>query len=249
VINRAGLVLILLLIIIGCIHQMKKNTAVYPNAALLQDLDSGKHGKTNIGLANFAWNALDCRSGYVYGAVGQSITPAFLRLQANRFFGNSRANLTNSEVNDIYRTYGGHPAFDCIGLIKAYSWIDESTGEISAHNQNAMPDCSANGILAETPAYGAIPFMPDIPGLAVQMSGHIGIYVGNGEVIEAQSNHVGVIKTKLKGRGWKWYVLVPTLTYVDRGTYFIHGQQVTISDRKIVRPNVIPNLFDRENFR
>ena len=34
-------------------------------------------------------------------------------------------------------------------------------------------------------------------GLAVCMEGHIGVYIGNGEVIEAKGNHDGVVKTKL----------------------------------------------------
>lgn|GEM_PF-2495681 len=246
--RRFGRIILLLLFIIAVIfgvYSCKKNLKTNSNAALTRNLGS-ENCKTNIGLANFAWNALDCQSGYVFGAVGQTVTPAFLQQQARRFTGNSRANLVGSELNSIDREYGGHPAFDCIGLIKAYSWIDEKTGEISSAHKNAMPDCSSNGILAAAPSYGSIALMPEIPGLAVQMDGHIGVYVGNGEVIEAQGNQAGVKKTKLRGRGWKWYVLVPTLTYVDSGTYFIHGQQVTVSKGRVVKSKVIPGIFDRK---
>jgi hypothetical protein len=241
-----ALTLIFVMTAIHSAFQPRKNSERNSNTALTRNLGSGNQGKTNIGLVNFAWNALDCQSGYVFGAVGQTVTPAFLQTQAQRFAGNTRANLTGSEVNTIYNRFGGHPAFDCIGLIKAYSWIDEKTGKISSKRLDAMPDCSANGILENTPVFGSILSMPDIPGLAVQMSGHIGVYVGNGEVIEAQGNQAGVKKTKLSGRGWKWYVMVPTLTYVERGTYLLHGQQITVSGGKIVRSKAIPDIFDRK---
>ena len=104
-------------------------TGYADRSTLIRNLKSSD-GKTNIGLTNFAINALDAGSGYIYGAYGQDVTMAFLKQQQSRFFTDSDANLTNSEVNFIYETYGGKPAFDCIGLIKAYEWIDEDTGII-----------------------------------------------------------------------------------------------------------------------
>lgn len=226
-----------------CILFIQRNSGKADNLELTRNLDSHSGVKTNIGLANFAWNALDCRCAYVFGAVGQRVTPEFLNQQAIRFAGNQRACLSGSELSQIYERYGGRPAFDCIGLIKAYSWIDERTGEISAKHKNAMPDCTANGLLAQASEYGPIVAMPDIPGLAVQMNGHVGIYVGSGEVIEAQGNRLGVTKTKLNGRGWKWYIKVPGIRYEENGTYLIHGRQVTLRCRKICQTKIIPDIF------
>lgn len=215
------------------------------NWELTRNLPSGGV-KTNIGFANFAWNALDCRSAYVFGAVGQRVTPEFLQRQASRFAGNERAGLSASEVTWIDARYRGRHAFDCIGLIKAYSWIDESTGEISSKHPNAMPDCTANGLLAQAAEHGPIVLMPDTPGLAVQMNGHIGVYVGNGEVIEARGNHLGVTKTKLKERNWKWYLKVPGIRYEENGTYLIHGQPVTLSQGKVCQ-TIIPDRRNRDS--
>ncbi|HEX3039362.1 MAG TPA: hypothetical protein VHP54_03595 [Caproiciproducens sp.] len=225
-----------------CILFIQRNSEKADNRELTRNLEPHSGVKTNIGLANFAWNALDCRSAYVFGAVGQRVTPEFLRRQASWFAGNQRAELSGSELGWIYARYGGRPAFDCIGLIKAYSWIDEKTGEISSKHKNAMPDCTVNGLLAQASEYGPIAAMPDIPGLAVQMDGHIGVYVGSGEVIEAQGNRSGVKKTKLNGRGWKWYVKVPGIHYEENGTYLIHGRQVTLTQGKICQPEVIPGI-------
>lgn len=55
--------------------------------------------------------------------------------------------------------------------------------------------------------------MPDTPGLAVWKSGHIGVYIGNGEVIEAMDTRYGVVKTKLQGRGWIHWLEVPGIKY------------------------------------
>ena len=55
--------------------------------------------------------------------------------------------------------------------------------------------------------------MPDTPGLAVWKSGHIGVYIGNGEVIEAMGTKYGVVKTQLEGRGWTHWLEVPGIEY------------------------------------
>lgn len=60
---------------------------------------------------------------------------------------------------------------------------------------------------------GSIETMPDTPGLAVWKSGHIGVYIGNGEVIEAMDTRYGVVKTKLQGRGWTHWLEVPGIKY------------------------------------
>ena len=60
---------------------------------------------------------------------------------------------------------------------------------------------------------GSMDAMPDTPGLAVWMEGHIGVYIGGGEVIEASGTKKGVIKTQLAGRGWQAWLEVPYISY------------------------------------
>jgi hypothetical protein len=193
--------------------------------------------KTNIGLANFAYNALSCKSGYIYGAVGQKATLDFLYKQQNKFKNNDRAELNKENIDFIFKNYGGRPSFDCCGLIKAYSWFDEETGEIQPNRKNAIKDCTADGLYNLAEVKGNISDMPDIPGLAVHKSGHIGVYVGGGEVIEAQGNKYGVLKTKLAGRGWEHYLKVPTLKYINSGTFKLSCKEVTLLEEKIVNKN------------
>lgn len=60
---------------------------------------------------------------------------------------------------------------------------------------------------------GPIDTMPDIPGLAVWHDGHIGVYIGGGQVIEAMGTKYGVVKTELAGRGWTHWLKIPYINY------------------------------------
>ena len=44
---------------------------------------------------------------------------------------------------------------------------------------------------------------------------HIGVYIGNGYVIEARGHTYGVVKTKLSSRGWKNWGKCPWIEYVE----------------------------------
>lgn len=76
-------------------------------------------------------------------------------------------------------------------------------------------NCSERGIL-ET--------MPDIPGVLVFMPGHVGIYIGNGKVIEARGHAYGVVETNLIGRGWKEWGKLDWIEYTEENTMFEAGQ-------------------------
>lgn len=203
---------------------------------LRKNLKSGDGTKNNIGLVNFAWNALCCKSGYVYGAAGQTIDQSFLNQQKSKFTGVERAGLTKEQTDSILLRFGGRPGFDCGGLIKAYSWLDESTGEILRGRPNGIPDSTANDLYALADVKGNISEMPETPGLGVHKDGHVGIYIGGDEVIEAEGNNFGVVKTRLWGRGWEHYFRVPAITYVQSGTYQIRDHKVVLCDGKIVNP-------------
>ena len=66
--------------------------------------------------------------------------------------------------------------------------------------------------------------MPDIPGVLVFMPGHVGVYVGNGKVIEARGHAYGVVETNLVGRGWKEWGKLDWIEYTEKNTTFEVGQ-------------------------
>lgn len=57
--------------------------------------------------------------------------------------------------------------------------------------------------------------MPDQKGVLVFYPGHIGVYVGNGKVIEARGHAYGVVVTDLKARGWKQWGKLDWIEYLE----------------------------------
>ena len=172
--------------------------------------------KNNKDLAAYAIQAWENNWGYVWGTYGSVLTESLLnyKLQqypdgVGRHEGFIRAHWLNRRVTD------------CVGLIKGYGWLDVSTGAIR-YGTNGMPDYGANtmyraavnaGVSGQD--YGPISTMPDIVGLAVHMNGHIGVYIGNGYVVEAANTSTGVIKTQLAGRGWTEWCKIPYINYLE----------------------------------
>lgn len=120
----------------------------------------------------------------------------------------------------------GTRQFDCCGLFKCFMWHDYSTNNARYYGKT-QKDLSCEGLLAEAKEKGPISTIPEIPGVLVYMKGHMGIYIGNGKVIEStvakfDGKKGRIYKTYFKGDGkncdgkratWtKWYKS-PNLTY------------------------------------
>lgn len=147
------------------------------------------------------------RWGYVWGTYGNILTPSLLDYKLQQYpdgVGKHEAFIRSRWLN-------GRTA-DCIGLIKGYGWLDPDTLTIK-YGTNGMPDIGANTMYQRATVKGPIRTMPDTPGLAVWMNGHIGVYIGGGEVIEAMGTRYGVVKTKLEGRGWTHWLEIPYISY------------------------------------
>lgn len=98
-------------------------------------------------------------------------------------------------------------------LIKGYGWYDNESGEILV-GSNGMMDVTANGMFEAASVKGTIDTIPEVPGLAVWQNGHIGIYIGNGEVIEAMGTQYGVVKTTLPDN-WTHWLQIPYIAYAE----------------------------------
>lgn len=157
--------------------------------------------KTNKGLVEYAKAQLG--KPYWYGSFGQLGTQSFY-------------NQKKRQYPDYYQwSYESKDAaqkvHDCVGLIKGYLWCDSPTDTTPVYN--GAQDKSANGMYEACKTKGAIGTMPDVPGTLVFMEHHVGVYIGNGEVIEARGHSYGVVKTKLQGRGWRNWGYCPYITY------------------------------------
>ena len=164
-------------------------------------------GKNADDLVQYAIHAYEEHWGYVWGTFGlvlaESLFEAKLAQYPDALAGNA---------DFIRQTWVGGRTTDCVGLIKGYGWLDAETEEI-VYNTNGMPDISANEMYHSATVSGTIDTIPETPGLAVWHDGHIGVYIGNGEVVEAMGTRYGVVKTKLEGARWTHWLKIPYISY------------------------------------
>lgn len=112
---------------------------------------------------------------------------------------------------------------DCVGLIKGFFWTNGGKNVLAAigndksfpnmYTGNGMPDRSANGLLSwcknEGCKNGKIGTLPNIGGLIVHKDGHVGVYIGDGKVIEARGFAYGIVETDVQERGWTSWTYLP----------------------------------------
>ena len=158
--------------------------------------------KTNSALVAYARRALSEGWVYWYGTTGRPCSASLLqrkRAQYPAHYGAARMAVYRRHIAE------GRSCADCINLVKGYMWLDEETGK-QGYAINGCPDANADGMFARSAQKGSIETMPEIPGLIVRFSGHAGVYVGAGRVIEARGFAYGVVETALAARPWThWY--------------------------------------------
>ena len=161
--------------------------------------------KTNIGLVAYAKAMIG--KPYWYGTFGNTATQSLLNAKANQY-----PSHYSSDRMARYKSQIGQRVHDCVGLIKGYLWSDSTT---STPKYNSAQDVSANGMLAKCKEKGKIATMPEIPGVLVFSPAHVGVYIGDGKVIEARGFSFGVVQTELKSRGWTDWGKCPWIDYSE----------------------------------
>lgn len=180
----------------------------FSNDIQFSEYDSAK--KNNLDLVKWAENAATSGWGYVYGTYGGILDEKTLTAKLSQY-----PSEVGAYESFIRRNWFGRRTADCVGLIKGYGWYNSQSGEITI-GANSMPDIGADGMFENAKIKGTIDTIPEVPGLAVWEEGHIGIYIGNGEVIEAMNTERGVVKTKLAGRRWTHWLQIPYISYVKK---------------------------------
>lgn len=162
--------------------------------------------KTSVGLVEYCKAQLG--NPYWYGTFGQKATQGLLRQKSAQYPKYYTANDFGLQFDKRVH--------DCVGLIKGYLWSDSPT---SNPKYNAKQDKNVSGMFANCLRRGDISTMPDELGVLVFMEGHVGIYIGNGEVIEARGHAYGVVKTKLKERAWTQWGKLCWINYEAENEY------------------------------
>lgn len=155
--------------------------------------------KTAQGLLEYAKAQLG--RPYWYGTFGQGASKALYNQKKNQY------------PKQYEWEYDGENAkvHDCVGLIKGYLWSENSEDMNPLYDP--AQDKSANAMYTACKTKGEMATMPEVPGILVFFPGHVGVYIGDGEVIEARSRRYGVYKTKLAERPWKTWGYCPYVTY------------------------------------
>lgn len=171
---------------------------------------------TNRGLVAYAVSMLDYQSPYWYGTFGQ-IASEELYQEKKRQYRDQYEKWSKYSFESQY----GKKVHDCIGLIKGYL-MNPTVGEDGYVKDPMKPsvyndkyDISANMLEQKATVKGDISSIPEIEGIIVWKSGHDGIYIGGGWVIEERGHTYGTVKTKLADRPWTKWLKHPDIEYVD----------------------------------
>lgn len=160
-------------------------------------------GKTAAGLVEYAIKQIG--RPYWFGTYGQRATE---ELYLNR----KKAYPGYYTATDFPSQFGAK-VHDCIGLVKGYFWSN-GPDDMNPTYAKGFPDIDANVLLSRATEKGLVAAgVPEIPGITLHMPNHVGVYIGNGWVVEAKGHADGVKKTPLKGRGWLSWAKVPGLQY------------------------------------
>lgn len=171
--------------------------------------------------------ATQVKTLYVMGCFGAPLnTSNKARYTTNHTYNTNKDRAAKIKAADP-NTFG----FDCVCLIKAILW--GWTGDLSkpyggaVYNSNGVPDLSADQMIKKCTDV-TTDFSKIVPGAAVHMSGHIGIYIGDGLAVECtprwadkvQVTAVGNIGpiTGFQTRTWERWGLLPYVDYTTSAT-------------------------------
>lgn len=156
--------------------------------------------KTNTGLVEHCKKALAEDWYYLWGAYGQYATKSYLDANIKQYPQNQKWSAYASEA------VGKTRYADCYGLIKSYLWW---TSDNSEPKYVATEDMNTSSAYSNATEKGSLSKIPEIPGLILWMSGHVGVYIGNGKFVEMISGvgaYEGQIKDGMVKKGSKFVV-------------------------------------------
>lgn len=150
---------------------------------------------------------------YWYGTYGKECTKSLYNSKKAQYPSHYGSDRTSGYMKDIEQ---GRRCADCVGLIKSFFWTGNHYDTDPKYNTNHCPDKSANGLFEMCKQTGPIKSIPDIPGLVVWKSGHIGVYVGNGYTVEMRGFDYDCQRRKVTSGPWtKWGKLPESMISYD----------------------------------
>lgn len=158
---------------------------------------------------------------YALGMFGQPITEAIIAQKTKQL----PAFYTAAKQAELRKLIGkGYYGFDCVCLIKGILWGwngANTTNGGCVYASNGVPDVSDEGMIAKCTGVST-DFSNIVAGEVVWIRGHIGVYIGDGKVIECTpawendvqySNLANTGNKKGNSRSWTSHGKLPWIDY------------------------------------
>lgn len=167
---------------------------------------------TNLEFAAFCEKATEKKTLYMWGTYGRKITENLIANKQKQYstrYSEKRVQFLKNHID------GETLGCDCAGLIKWALWTN---GDIAVTpTYFASTDRGTGGLYREAKEKGGILSLPELAGVVVYKEGHVGVYMGNGKVVECTlgSRGDGVVFSALKKGGWTHWLKLPEIEYLE----------------------------------
>lgn len=178
---------------------------------------------TNSGLVKHCKEALKLSTVYMWGGLFREVTKGYIdQLSGIRGY---EAQYPPDRVARLNSLIGkGYYGCDCVGLVKSYYFGGFGTAN-NAKGYSGKLDYGVGTMYSAAKVKGKTASFPKAAGALVMTSdfGHVGVYIGNNEVIECTLSRFGdgVVKTAFGDRSWAWWCQCPCIeddTGVTKGS-------------------------------
>ena len=154
---------------------------------------------TNKEFVSQAKTIVNCNTAYGKGTFGQKWTKTLAsqkKKQYPDFYTDSVIASLNkkAETSTLY-------VFDCVGLIKGIIWEWEKV----KYKSNGLDDVSDQGLWDKYCTNKSKDFSNIMPGEIMHIKGHVGIYIGDGKVIECTNKWSKNVLVSSINKGDKYY--------------------------------------------
>lgn len=166
---------------------------------------------TNSGLVKHCKEALGLKTVYMWGGLFREVTKSYI----NQLSGMYPKQYVENRKNTLSGLCGkGYYGCDCVGLVKSYYFGGVGVAK-NAKGYVGAWDYGVGSMYNAAKVKGKIETFPKHAGQLVMTSdfGHVGVYIGNGEVVECTLSRFGdgVVKTRLSDRSWAWWCQCPCI--------------------------------------
>lgn len=185
----------------------RSSLKVEVDSAFTQQILNGDF--TSEGLMAYVYGCYtQMKTCYMWGGIMDQVGEDSIELLSGRY-----GKYYTEAKKTYYRGLIGKEIYgcDCSGLIKSYLF-----GGVDHPKYVEAYDLNSAMLLSISQVKGAIETLPEMAGICLYMPGHVGIYAGDGQVIECTENKQfgdGVVESNLKDRQWTDWFYCPFVTY------------------------------------